>query len=310
MSDKISYDVAEAIVEKALLKIGRLPNDPELHLSRKVFGDLMFESLLICYPNYKLSREDEFTITFEKDDDSKLSGRATLDRLFNTFEGSDPARIWHRLVHILIEIQRMVKAFDNPEAITNVSGDALVPLLKLREQVAHWNESLQALPGMPVGKSNGFVSWPVAGEVVMTVAIDTADNYAFVAGPQLKEIGLTADEARDRSLENLRKMLAANRPKTNYREDVVEMSGVGGLASSLILLDDFWQEEALKAKDALAIFAQDYDNLLVVKRSDRRIAAMVALACATRQVKLIFSGAVFIYNQDGMRQATPSDFLL
>lgn len=309
MSDKLDWDVTEAVLEKALMKIGRLPNDPELYRSRKVFGDLMFEALLICYPKYTLRREGDFTIKFKKSEDTTIEGQATLDRLFNTFEGSDPARIWHRLVQILAELQKMISVFDNPELIANPSKEKLVPLLKLRAQVDHWNNEMK-LPGMPVGKSNGFLNWPAFNDVVMVVAVDTPDNYIFVSGPQLKEIGMTADEAREAALENFRAVLAKKRPKTNYRDEVIEIHGVGGLAASLILLEDYWQEEALKAKDALVIFAQDYDNLLVVKRSDRRSAAMLALAVTTRQMKLIFSGAIFIYDQNGMRQAGPADFML
>jgi hypothetical protein len=166
MSDKISWDVAEAVLEKALTKIGRLPNDPELHLSRTVFGNLMFEALLICYPKYTLRREGDFTIKFKKSDDTTIEGQATLDRLFNTFEGSDPGIIWRRLIQIVIELQRMITVFDNPEVLANPSKESLVPLLKLRGQVDHWNNEMK-LPGMPVGKSNGFLNWPAFSDVVM-----------------------------------------------------------------------------------------------------------------------------------------------
>lgn len=98
-------------------------------------------------------------------------------------------------------------------------------------------------------------------------------------------------------------------PKTNYRKGIVEITGVGGLASSLILLEDFWQREALKARDALVIFAQDYDRLLVARRGDHYTCRSLALAYGTGQMKLIFNGAIFVFDQSGMRQARPADFI-
>ncbi|WP_327210571.1 hypothetical protein [Rhizobium leguminosarum] len=306
---EMTFDVAEAIVEKALTVIGRSRSDPKIHLSQKVFGDLMFEALRTTFPKHSLTRVDDLSIDFENGDVKGVKGKATLDRLFNTFEGSNPERIWHRLVSILLEIHKMVSAFENSDALFNPAPDKLVPLLKLRSQVNDWNRESTRLPGMPVGRGQGFLHWPVTGQVVMTVAIDTPDNYTFVTGGHLKTLGIGEDEAKNRAIDNLRAMLAKAKPRTNYRREIVEINGIGGLASSLILLDDFWQQEALKAKDGLAIFAQDWDNLLVCRLGDRDTCRTLAIAAGIRQIKLIFDGAVFIYDHKGMRQATPTELM-
>jgi hypothetical protein len=306
---EMTFDVAEAIIEKALTVIGRSKIDPKIHLSQKVFGDVMFEALRITFPRHTLTRVDDLSIDFETSDTKGVKGKATLDRLFNTFEGSDPNRIWRRLVSILLEIQKMVSAFENADALFDPPADKLVPLLKLRSQVNNWNEESNRLPGMPVGRGQGFLQWPVTGQVVMTVAIDSPDNYAFVTGAHLKTLGISEEEAKSKALDNLRAMLAKAKPRTNYRREIVEINDVGGLASSLILLDDFWQQEALKAKDGLAIFVQDWDNLLVCRLGDRDTCRTLAIAAGIRQIKLIFNGAVFIYDHNGMRQATPAELM-
>jgi hypothetical protein len=306
---EMTFDVAEAIVEKALTIINRQRVDPALYLSPKVFGDLMFEALLISFPRHKLTRDADLEVTFHNGDDKSIVGKAILDRLFNTFEGHDPARIWDRLIHILLEVQSMVAVFDDPKNLLDPSTDKLVPLLKLRRQVDEWNKDGAHLPGMPVGKSRVFLQWPVAGEVVMTVAIDNPKTYAFITGAQLLTLDLSMDGARKKALDNLRSMLRKTAPKTNYRKGIVEITGVGGLASSLILLEDFWQQEALKARDALVIFAQDYDRLLVARRGDHYTCRSLALAYGTGQMKLIFNGAIFVFDQSGMRQARPADFI-
>lgn len=304
------YAVAEAVIEKALAEVGRKRGDLKLHLSQKVFGDVITAALRIMHPTRKFRREDDLVVVLESTDNSKISdGRLTLDRLINTFENGGEEKIWNRLVSILLELNGTVNAFADPSSMFELSRDKLVPLLKLRSQVNQWNSESSKLPGMPAGKGNGFLYWPVSGDVVMTVAVDTPDNYAFVTGEHLRLHDLSEDSARETAIANLRKMLDQAKPRTNYRKELVEISNVGGLASSLILLDDFWQKEAIKAKDGLLIIARDWDNLIVARIGDRDTCRMLGLACVTRRIGTIFTGAVFVYDANGMRQASPSDLI-
>lgn len=310
----MTFEVAEAVAEKSLSILGREKDDVKLYLSRKPFGDVMFEALKIAFPDMSFKRVDDLEIDVGTADGQHHEGdvlhaKITLDRLFKTFEGSDPVRLWNRLVGILLEIQHSVRTFENPDVLKDAGPELLVPLLKLRSQVNAWNQEVSTLPGMPASRDKGFLNWPVAGQVVITLAMDLPEKYAFVTGEHLKTLGLSADDARDRAMENFKTIAANNPVKTNYRKEIVEISGVGGLASSLILWDDFWQREALRAKDALVIFVREWDELLVVRLSDRQTCGTMALAVQLGQLKLIFNGAIFVYDDKGMRQASPIDLL-
>lgn len=305
------YAVAEAVIEKALASLGQKRGDLiKRQLTPKVFGDVITTSLRTMHPDRRFHREADLVVVLESADKAKFSdNRLTLDRLINTFENGDEEEIWHRLVSILLELSATVEAFADPASMFELSRDRLVPLLKLRSQVDQWNSESPKLPGMPAGKVNGFLHWPVTGDVVMTVALDTKDNYAFMTGEHLRFHDVSEDAARETALANLRKMLEKAKPRTNYRKEIVEISGVGGLASSLILLDDFWQKEAIKAKDGLLIIAREWDSLVVARIGDRDTCRMLGLACVTRRIATIFTGAVFVYDAKGMRQATPSDLI-
>lgn len=88
---EMTHEVAEAVIQKAMVRLGAKASGPEPRMGEKFFGDLMFEAVRISFPLHEFVRDGVLEISFKKTvGDRTGAGRLTLDRLFGTLNGFDP----------------------------------------------------------------------------------------------------------------------------------------------------------------------------------------------------------------------------
>ena len=315
-------DARRKILTQALFLVGKDKFDQSLCETETAFRSLMIALFAVIYPDLKAwTVDDDHRIHFT---DPSIGGKVTANgyinpsRMYARVRPLDPD--WNKqfvLSEIIPFILNGVEEYGRQIAsiiferggVTNpnLSVAKIVPLLKSDAMIRGMDESF-VKQGLPDEERYKLLHWHVIGRVRFVPAFDTPDNFQFMHRFNADELGITPEEARDHALTNFRSMAMRIKMRTDYTKPIVAIDRIGGIASSLILLPEFWEKEAMKARDELVIHAADYDTLLVARKGDKQGLSQLVGMAFTGSVESIFSPPViFVFDKNGLRLLERSD---
>lgn len=208
------------------------------------------------------------------------------------------------------ELRRQVAAIDPDSGMSNNphhTVSKIVPLLKSDAMISGMEQS-SFKGGVPAEDRYRLLNWPVIDRVRFIPAFDTPDNFHFMHRYDADELGITPEEARDHALANFRTMAMRIKMRTDYTNSLVVIDRIGGIASSLLLLPEFWEKEAIKARDELVIHVADYDTLLVARKGDRQgVQQLIGMAISGAVASVFSPPIIFVFDRNGLRLLERSD---
>ncbi len=316
-------DDRSQILTQALFLMGKEKFEPSAWETETAFRSLMIALFTVIYPEMKAwTIDDDRRIHFT---DPKIDGKVTANgsinptRMFTLVRPFDLD--WNKqfvLVEIIPfirngveEFRRQIAAIDLDRGVhtNNQSVSKIVPLLKTDAMIQGMDESF-VKQGLPDEERYKLLHWPVAGRVRFVPAFDTPDNFQFMHRFNADELGITPDEAREHALANFRTMAMRIKMRTDYTKPIVAIDSICGIASSLILLPEFWEKEAIKARDELVIHAADYDTLLVARKGDKQGLSQLVNMTFSGAVETIFHPPViFVFDKNGLRLLERKDLV-
>jgi hypothetical protein len=124
---------------------------------------------------------------------------------------------------------------------------------------------------------------PIAAGLVGIVAVDSPANYRFAPNGELaEELGMDDDAIWDRAIGNLRERIGATPP--NPRADkIMGITTDIGLASSYLLLDEYWDHPNLADWSDLVVAPLERDELVVVPADDPQMVQALRNLVARRE---------------------------
>ncbi|MBY3155490.1 hypothetical protein HFO56_24490 [Rhizobium laguerreae] len=288
------------------------------------FRDLMLALLNVVHPDIKAWTEkgDERILFTDPaaDDRIKANGFINTARIFQNVRPDDPE--WNKeflrteglafIANAINEFRRQLAAVDFDKGVIanpNATLSKIVPLLK-SDVMIHGMELSFVKQGLPNEERYRLLSWPVLDRVRVVPAFDTPDNFQFMHRFNADELGITPEEVHDHALANFRTTAKRIKIRSDYTKPIVVIDRIGGIASSLLLLPEFWEKEAVKAKDELVIHVAEYDTLLVARKSDRQAAARLIGMAYSGSVASVFSPPIlFVFDRNGLRVLQKSDVI-
>jgi hypothetical protein len=311
----------EATLLKALSAIGFEGYDESIADDASVFAKLIIAIAEAVKPGSN-GRFDGTKIMFEPTVQERATTHPyfTPERLFSMFTSDRMANIDHLIDHV---IPTVVSTLNGALGIDIVEKDGrldvalpststIVPLLKPRATIdatnAHQRKTMVEL-GAPADQVFPLVEWHFLDRVYVIPTFDSPDGFMFIDEGMLPHLSKTVPEITEIALENLRRISKKIKVRTDYtKQPVVAIDRINGMASSLLLLSDFWEKEALKAKDELVIHVTETDELLVVRRSDKRGLTLLISGIMSGRIKTMFTPPLlFVYGVNGMRILKPQD---
>ena len=312
----------DRILKQALFLGGHDGFAREIAEKEESFASLLMSILRVSHPELKVWTEDGSNNVCFSDptlpDGISVKGFLTPSRLFQMLRPDDMEyngrlcrdQFVPHVVNSVAEMHRKLAGMKvEGGTLRNETHDIAkaVPLLKSLDMVAGMNASF-VKQGLPDEERYRLVTWPFLGRVAYVAAFDTPTNFEFIHGSTVEELGVTRDILRERALENLRSAARRVKFRTDYTKPVNEIDRLQGFASSLLLLPEFWEKEATKAKDELVIHVADYDTLMVARKGDRRGLSMLLTLALSGRVESVFNPPVFfVFDKDGMRLMVKSD---
>jgi hypothetical protein len=119
------------------------------------------------------------------------------------------------------------------------------------------------------GKGDCGPARPIAAGLSAIVAVDTPTNFQFTPVNELRnELGLDDEAIWDRALANLRERLKGATPPRQRHGYLTGVTTDMGLASSLLVLDEYWTHPTLAALGDLVVAPLERDELVLAPLRD------------------------------------------
>ncbi|MCV9964622.1 hypothetical protein OIU34_22280 [Pararhizobium sp. BT-229] len=314
-------DDRNKILTQALFLMGKDDFDLSVCQDQESFRSLMMALFRVIYPDLKAwTVADDHRIHFT---DPTIKGKVTANgfmnpaRLFEQVRPFDPdwnkqfvsSEVIQFIRNGVEELRRQVAAVDPESGTSNSphrSVSKIVPLLKSDAMISGMEQSSSFKGGVP--DRYRLLSWPLVGRVRVVPAFDTPENFHFMHRYDADELGITPDEARDHALANFRTMAMRIKMRNDYTKPLVVIDRIGGIASSLLLLPEFWEKEAIKARDELVIHVAEYDTLLVARKGDRQgMESLIGMAISGAVQSVFSPPVIFVFDKNGLRLLERSD---
>lgn len=104
---------------------------------------------------------------------------------------------------------------------------------------------------------------PIVPGLIAIVAVDTPERYEFFKADALrKELGLDDGAIWDRAMSNLRQTLSSKPPQHRPGRVMTLTTGIG-LASSLLVLEDFWRHPQFTSRGDWVVAPLERDELVL-----------------------------------------------
>lgn len=109
---------------------------------------------------------------------------------------------------------------------------------------------------------------PLPGGLIAIVALDRPEQYVFSTGAELrKDLDMSSPAIWARAMDNLGRRLSMEPPA--YREGhVMGLKTDIGLASSLLVLDDYWEQEVFTSRGDWVVAPLERDELVLAPLTD------------------------------------------
>lgn len=254
-----SSDTASTI-RRALLLSGMSEQDAVS--SMEGFRDFAAQVIRLAAPDCTVIRIGSSTLRMTEPT-SKAVRTITLSRQFNQLDRTRPTEGLHPFVANLGPLVS-ARTDTRRESLEDRLGD-VIPLLKSAEYAVGNAEVLrrQFVQSGKDAELHAKLSWEVNSRVTAFAVINDPHGYHFITGDQLSGTGLTETEIRDIAIQNVREA-ASTLPPSDYDKGSKEFNDLDGMASALILLPEFLENEAAQAGGPLCVLSGDADHLFIV----------------------------------------------
>lgn len=310
------------ILKQALFLMNKESLDEARITEPSGFRGILLALLKLTHPDIKAWTEqgDDRILFTDPTVDARLKVNAFINprRIFQDIRPDDAE--WNKeflrtdglafIANAVNEFRRQLAAIDLDKGVINNPNQTvgkIVPLLKTDAMIHGMDQSF-IRNGMPDEEQYRLMSWPLIDRVRVVPAFDTPDNFQFMHRFNADELGITPDEVKDHALANFRTMSKRIKIRSDYTKPLVVIDRIGGIASSLLLLPEFWEKEAVKAKDELAIHVAEYDTLLVARKGDRHgMARLLHMAYSGSVASVFTPPIIFVFDINGLRVLQKSD---
>jgi hypothetical protein len=310
------------ILKQALFLMNKESFDEARIAEPSGFRDILLALLNVSYPDIKAWTEqgDHRILFTDPNLDARLKANAFINprRIFQDIRPDDAE--WNMeflrtdglpfIANAVSEFRRQMAAIDLDKGGINNPNQTIakiVPLLKTDAMIQGMDQSF-VRNGMPDEEQYRLMSWPVIDRVRVVPAFDTPDNFQFMHRFNADELGITPDDVREHALANFRTMSKRIKIRSDYSKPMVVIDRIGGIASSLLLLPEFWEKEAVKAKDELVIHVAEYDTLLVARKGDRQgMSRLLSMVYSGGVASVFTPPIIFAFDRNGLRVLQKSD---
>lgn len=320
----MTRDELSKVLIQALFLIGKADEPEQVCFHRKTFLKFVETVGQILRPELRFEQLDDERIGYsnpKKTEGLRARGQITPTRWFNMANPQGPDEVSSELLTVVDAIEKHFSTDDDLLSRASIDGNkigmalpdpsAIVPMLKTDAMIEGMNKRSSNMISEAGGKNGdayAYINWQFLGRVRVVLAFDMPTNFIFIDRAMLSDMGMSEEEVKEKALDNLRAKAGRIKFRTDYGKAPVKIDRLDGNASALLLLDSFWQKEAVKAKDELVIHVEDYDILKVVRKSDKTALAQLLIEIAMRRINSVFPPPIlFVYATDGMRLLTEAD---
>jgi hypothetical protein len=197
----------------------------------------------------------------------------------------------------LEEARSVQSAFDAPA----LGLDCILPVIKTTEWGATTATQLNAAG---VAEESRPLSWPLAGDLLLTCVEDMPDTMSYVTPARLKTLGLDEDALRSLALENLSRMLSR-----------LEVKGGGGryaarldrnYDASMVLLFSQWRDKVDVSGEPVIVIAAR-DDVLICGSEDAASLAELQIMARTIAAESAYglSQQLFVWRDAALQRYQP-----
>ncbi|MBY3432922.1 hypothetical protein HFN89_01860 [Rhizobium laguerreae] len=229
--------------------------------------------------------------------------------LTSTMERLDPDDLARTRETILQKIESTSTVFKDgfravkgENSVSTADRDIALPIIMSRKKF-EINETHSG--GRSESGESSLVGWRLFDGVVAMVTFDRGSVFHHLLAKDLPLLGLNRDEARILAMRNLKKLYARQKYRFDYNERVHEVGGMNGLASSLLLIDEFWAKQRSRLGGDLVIHLVNRESLVFFAKSDRDLLARVILLLVSGQASNLvdclfeFDGKMKLFSVEG-----------
>jgi hypothetical protein len=306
----ISPEEAVAALRTGLEEGGYAEFSGRIASDAKMFGDVVFHGLKSLFPGTTFERIDDLQFSAFGDEDKKRVANVRLGRHFNMLDRFSGAKCFEVTARAIADYETFVRQIvDGERPEDQKTLDNVVALIKHRQQVEGNNAEMAR-------KDSGerrMASWQVVGDVMATAAFDLPTHYQFLTSQELAELDVGVDDIRDVAIVNIRRMmdeiglLGHDDPLVPDDGGVLALGQIGGLASSIVLVDEFWKRQVELCGEPLCILLRETDEILVWRSSDLESGLGIMGALAIGAEKSILPGTLFFHDGEELRTLGPDD---
>ena len=293
--DKLNAEEAAELLAKAESSVGNRDYSDRFLMDTGRLSELFVEVFKLKYPELKPEvKEGRAAISLDVGEQVAVLGLTSLyDRLVPLDVGLRRDLILERIVHMA----GIVEKFLNPEQelFGPIDRNEIVPIVMSKVQYSHY--ARQFGPDLNGGEKP-IVCWPLAEGVLGVLSVNGADTLKHVIDGQLDPLGINVNEARVLALRNLKRLYAAEKYRFDYRERLFEVRGMDGLASSLIMIPEFWEKQKRALGDDIVIHLISRDTLMFMRRSDTDMVNTIPVMVAVGKIGILVDGMMFEYRKD------------
>lgn len=262
-------------------------------------GSLFVEVLRIMFPGTQITMQENgaaIVLELEGADAPALSLglTSTMERLNPLNLAMSRKVIEEKIENTPAVVEDVfIRYVEGGERVSPTDRDLVVPLVMSREKF-EINEDQSG--GKSETGDSPLVAWRLFDGVVAMASLDRGSTFHHVFASTLPDLGLNQNEVRILAMRNLKRLYAKENYTFDYSERLFEVRGMNGLASSLLLLDDFWTKQRRKLGDDLVIHLVNRESLAFFRRSDKEVLYTVVMALISGQVSNLVEGVLFEFD--------------
>ena len=203
----------------------------------------------------------------------------SLTNAYKQYEQS-PASLDQVIANHLATMKSTVATLGDKKSARPGSPEQIVPMVKnraFRDESARQISALQQRTGKSTEKILP-VSEVLAEDLYVYYAFDLPDSFRYLLEEDVKRLGLSPRELRNKAVENLTRMLGASL-KVEQRGSLFFISFDGNFEASLLLVDALWDKKNFSVQGDLVAYVLARDVLLVTGSKEKewlQIAATTA----------------------------------
>lgn len=302
----ITRKQAEAAIELALKESGHGQFSTKIARDPAMFTDIVFHAIKSLFPQMTFKRDEDLHFSSVAEDDETRTANVRLARHFRMLNPFSMEECFETTARAIADYEVIIGQLST-EVVSDEGRtlDRVVPLVKLRSQVENNNQEMAT---REASFGHRMASWQVTPDVVATAAFDLPTHYQFLTTKELEDMGVGIVEAKEAALANIRSAMEAvglldlDDPIVPEEGGIVCLGQIGGLASSIVLVDEFWRAQVEVCGEPLCILLRETDEILIWRASDIENGMQVMAALVVGAERTILPGILLSHDGENLRE--------